>query len=154
MARSGQERSMPLVFEVRNGGKSKYFLYKQVLENRTCGRRVIRQAMEELDAWRKKYGRLFESLEFADWREFVALLDRLRGDRPPRSAAHSRARRDSQYAQETFYEAMAKIDDWQRRYGYLFTRLKHTEGCRIAEAVGAICNPNGHDKIYVWNADQ
>lgn len=153
MASSMRERSMPLVFEVHNGHKSSFLLYERVLKDRACGRRVINQAMDELDAWRKKYGRLFQLLPFADWRGLIDQLDQLRGGRPKGSLTHARARKDRRYAQETFYQAIAKIDDWRRMYGYLFDRLKHTAGRTIAQAIDEVCNPEGSRVFYVWDAD-
>lgn len=147
------ERSMPIAFEVRDGRKSRFLSYEQVLKDQASARRVVDQAMEEIDEWRKMYGRLFEILEFADWRALIVLVDQLRGERPKRSLAHARARKDRQYARDTFYEAIAKIDAWQRTYGYLFERLKHAGGCGIAQAVEEACNPKGRHVFYVWETN-
>lgn len=144
---------MPLVFEVYEGRKSRFISYELVLKNRACGRRVVNQAMDELDAWRKKYGRLFEVLDFADWQKLIVHLDQLRGERPQRSPAYIRARKDRRFAQDTFYEAIAKIDSWRRTYAFLFDRLKHADGRKIAQSVAEVCNPRGGKVIYVWEAD-
>jgi hypothetical protein len=150
---AGRERRLPICFEVREGRQSKFVPYDRVLKDRACGRRVVNQAMHELDVWRKDYGRLFELLDFADWRDLIVLLDKLRGERPQRSPAHTRARKDRQYAQDTFHQAIAMIDAWRRTYGELFERLKHAGGRKIATAVEEVFNPTGSQVFYVWKTD-
>jgi hypothetical protein len=96
----------------------------------------------------------FERLNFPDWRKLIVLLDKLRGGRPQRSPAHTRARKDRRYARETFHRAIAAIDVWRRTYGDLFERLKHAGGRKIAQAVEDACNPMGSQVFYVWKADE
>jgi hypothetical protein len=143
---------MPLLFEVRDGRRSKYFLYEDVLKNPARSRRVVGHAMDELDAWRKKYRRLLESLEFAAWNELILLLDQVRGDRPRTSRTPARTRRGPRSVREAFHEAVAKIDAWQRTYGFLFERLKHAEGRKISEAVENVLRPRGQ-VFYAWAAE-
>jgi len=151
--RSGNERRMPIAFEVRNGRQSTYVSYEQVLKDRACGRRITEQAMAELDAWRKAYGRLFERLDFSDWREFTALLDEVRGERPKRSPTHAQVRKDRTYARETFYRALTAIDAWGRMYELVFEHWKHADGIRITKAVDKLLNPEGGRILYVWDAN-
>jgi len=151
MTRSERERSMPLVFEIHDGRTSRFLSYERVLSDRECGRRVVEQALNEFDAWRKTFGRLFEVLQFAAWRKLIALLDQVRGPRPQRSPAHTRARKDSQYARDKFYEAIAAIDEWRRRYESLFEHLKHAAGRKITRAIDKICHPDDGQVFYVWD---
>lgn len=148
-----RERAMPVVFEMHDGRKPEFLSYEQVLKDRACGRRVVDQALHELDAWRRKFARLFEVLDFADWRGLIALLDQVRGGRPQRSAAHTRAKQDRRYVRQTFYRASAEIDAWHRTYGYLLERLKHRYGRKMAEAVGQVLHPEGYTVFYAWEAD-
>lgn len=147
------ERRMPIAFEIRDGRKSVFVSYEQVLKDRACGRRVVDQAMHELDAWRRKYSRLFEMLDFADWHELIALIDEVRSGRPKRSVTHARAKKDRRYVRQAFYQALATIDAWHRTYGYLFDRLKHRVGRKMAEAVDQALHPEGYSVFYVWEAD-
>lgn len=143
-----------MFFEVHEGRQSTFLFYERVLKVRACGRRVVNQAMVELDDWRKEYGRLFELLDFADWRELIVLLDKLRGERPQRSRAHTRARKDQQYAQDTFYRAISAIDAWRRTYENVFEHWKHADGRRIIQAIDGVCNPEGGRVLYVWKTDE
>lgn len=154
MTRSERERRMPLVFEIHDGRTSRFFSYERVLNERACGLRVIKQAMTELDAWRKTFGRLFEILQFADWRELIGLLDQVRGQRSQRSPTHSRARKDSRYARDKFYEAIAAIDEWRRRYEDLFEHLKYADGRKVTRAVDKACHPEDGQVFHVWELDR
>lgn len=154
MNRSGRERSMPLLFEIRDGRRSRFLLYEKVLSDRTCGRRVVAQALQELDDWRHGYARLFEALSFPDWTKFVELLERLRGPLPPRCPAHTRAKKDARYAREKFYEAIAVLDEWRRTYEQLFALLKYTDGVRITKAIDQACRPDGRQTVYLWRNDR
>lgn len=154
MTRSKHEPGVPLVFEIHDGRTSRFFSYDRVLNDRACGLRVVKQAMTELDAWRKTFGRLFEILQFTDWRKLIGLLDQVRGPCPPRSPSHSRARKDSRYARDKFYEAIAAIDEWRRTYEYLFEHLKHAVGRKVIRAVEKACHPDGGQVFYVWESER